>query len=63
MDTEINPSHVYTIEEVADILRVGRSTIYRWCRNGRLNYSKIGRSYRFLGSMVIASIEAARGPH
>jgi excisionase family DNA binding protein len=38
----------YTIREAAEYLSVGEQTIYRWMREGKLTYRKIGDSTRFL---------------
>lgn len=37
---------ILTPEQAADYLQVNRETIYRYIRDGRLNASRIGRSYR-----------------
>lgn len=38
---------LYTLAEVAEILRVSRQTIYNNIRNGRIKVAKIGKEYRF----------------
>ena len=35
-----------TCEEVAELYRVKVSTIWRWCRSGKLDAVRIGRVYR-----------------
>lgn len=37
---------ILTAKQAADYLQVNRETIYRYIRDGRLNASRIGRSYR-----------------
>lgn len=37
---------ILTPEQAADYLQVNRETIYRYIRDGRLNASRLGRSYR-----------------
>ena len=37
---------ILTPDQAADYLQVNRETIYRYIRDGRLNASRIGRSYR-----------------
>lgn len=37
---------MYTLQEVADILRVSRQTIYNYIHNGRLICTKYGKEYR-----------------
>ncbi|HEU5300385.1 MAG TPA: helix-turn-helix domain-containing protein [bacterium] len=36
-----------TADEVAEILRVSRQSIYRWADNGTLPCIKVGRAVRF----------------
>jgi excisionase family DNA binding protein len=35
-----------TVEDVAGYMGVGRVTVHRWCRGGRLPCSKVGKSWR-----------------
>jgi len=37
----------FTIKQAADYLDVGEPTIYRWMREGRMTYRKVGDSTRF----------------
>ncbi len=37
----------YSISEAADYLDVGEPTIYRWMREGKITYRKVGDSTRF----------------
>ena len=44
---------ILTVQEAADYLRVSRSTIWRWCRDGTLSSAfKIGRTWRIHKSEV-----------
>lgn len=36
----------YTIQEVADILKVAYLTVYRWIKSGKLMALKAGKQYR-----------------
>lgn len=36
----------YTVKEIAEILKVNRVTIQRWCKTGEVPAVKIGKSYR-----------------
>jgi excisionase family DNA binding protein len=36
----------YTIQEVADKLKVAYLTVYRWIRSGKLKSDKAGKQYR-----------------
>lgn len=40
------PEEVYTVQEVADILKTTPATVYSWCRAGRLPAFKIGQQWR-----------------
>lgn len=43
---------VYTIQEVADMFRVTRKTIYQWINAGKLNIIKIERTIRIEQSEI-----------
>lgn len=36
----------YTIEEVAEMLKVAYLTVYRWIQSGKLKSQKAGKQYR-----------------
>ena len=40
------PAHLLTVDEVAQRLRIGRSTAYRLCHQGRLPTLLIGKAVR-----------------
>ena len=35
-----------TIKEVADYLRLSKTTVWRWCKSGELPAFKVGRGWR-----------------
>ena len=37
---------IYTVKEVADLLKVSKMTISRYIQSGKLKSSKLGRMYR-----------------
>lgn len=37
---------LYTLQEVADVLRVSRQTLYNNIKKGRLQATKVGKEYR-----------------
>lgn len=37
---------LYTLQEVADILRVSRQTVYNWLTAGKMHAKKYGKEYR-----------------
>lgn len=42
---------VYTIKEIAKMLKVHERTVYRWIDNGELKYARLGRkTYRVFES-------------
>lgn len=45
--TKDNP-RLYTLQEVADVLRVTRQTIYNYVTKKRLRATKFGKEYRVL---------------
>ena len=53
MDAKSNPTEgqlqhneLLTVKEVADYLRVGRVTVWRWCKEGTLPAYRVGRNWR-----------------
>lgn len=50
----------YTVEQVADLLQIGRDKVYYLLRTGRLHSIKIGKSRRITAKQLadfIASLE------
>jgi len=37
---------VFTVKEVSEFLRISRTTIWRWCNEGKLRAFKAGRGWR-----------------
>lgn len=50
-------SFVLTVGEVADLLRVGRTTVYELIRTGELNSIMIGRLRRVRRADVVAHLD------
>jgi len=48
----------YTTDEVAEIYRVARCTVYRWMREGKLHGQLFGRAYLFTSSDLNSFEEA-----
>ena len=51
----------YTVEEAAEYLDVSRPTIFRWMKQGKLSYYKVGGSTRFTRESLEAVIEKVTG--
>jgi excisionase family DNA binding protein len=47
----------FSIREAAAYLKVGEPTIYRWMREGRITYRKVGDSTRFLREDLEALVD------
>ena len=43
---EISDKELLTVADVAGYMGVGQVTVHRWCREGRLPCSKVGKSWR-----------------
>jgi excisionase family DNA binding protein len=39
-------NEILTIQEVSDYLRLSRTTVWRWCNEGKLSAFKVGRGWR-----------------
>jgi acetyl-CoA synthetase len=50
----------YTLQEIADRLKVSYRTVYRWVRSGRLAAYKFGQDWRVSESDLRAFIESHR---
>jgi len=37
---------ILTVREVAEYLKLSRTTIWRWCNEGKLQAFKVGRGWR-----------------
>ena len=46
MSTRFTQARLLTVNEVADLLRVSRMTVYRLIKEGQLKALRVGRSYR-----------------
>ena len=47
----------FSIREAADYLGIGEQTLYRWMRENRITYRKVGDSTRFLQADLDAVVE------
>src|ERR1041384_950647 len=47
-DSTATKTKRYSIREAAEYLDVGEPTLYRWMRDGKITYRKVGDSTRFL---------------
>ena len=54
---------LYTIKELADLLRVSPKTIYYWSRRREIPYVKVGRHLRFVPHEVIEFFKENSLPH
>ena len=43
---ELNAQKFYTIEEVANLLKLSYLTVFRWIQAGKLSAYKVGKRYR-----------------
>lgn len=59
MSKESLPS-IFTPEQAARYLQINRETIYRYIRQGRLDASKLGRSYRIPRQSIDLLLQATR---
>jgi excisionase family DNA binding protein len=61
MATATQTHEFYTTSELAELLRVTETTIYRMARRGELPYYTIGRSMRFRNGDVDEFLKRCRG--
>ena len=48
---------ILTIVQTGDLLKVGRSTLYKMARDGKIPATKVGREWRFVKSAIISWIK------
>lgn len=53
MNQEIKPYSVYTTDEAQQLLKVSKSTMKRFLKNGLIKANKLGRQYRILGKEML----------
>lgn len=52
---------ILTVQEVADYLKVSRTTVWRWCNAGKLLGFKVGRGWRIHRSELERIVEQSLG--
>ena len=57
MADEIKKSAWYYIKEAAEYLEIGEPTLYRWMRDRKITFRKVGDSTRFLQEDLDAVVE------
>ena len=55
-------NEVLTVTEVANYLRVSRVTVWRWCQQGLIPASQVGRSWRIRRGDVLQLFEPTNPP-
>ena len=48
---------IYTVKEVADLLKVSKMTVSRYIQSGKLKSSKLGRMHRIIESDLKAFLD------
>lgn len=46
IEVEVRQNELLTVKEVAQYLRVGQVTIWRWCQQGQIPALRVGRNWR-----------------
>ena len=59
--TNMTEEKYYTIEEVAEMLKVVYLTVYRWIQDGKLKAYKSGKQYRINKSDLDRFITSYKG--
>ncbi|MDD5552126.1 MAG: helix-turn-helix domain-containing protein [Candidatus Pacebacteria bacterium] len=53
---KINPNQVYTTKEAQDFLKVSKSTIKRYLKQGIIRAKKVGGRYKILGKELLGLV-------
>ena len=59
--TDEDPNELLSADEAAEYLGVSRPTIFRWMKQGKLSFHKIGSSTRFSRSALDTFVEKVTG--
>ena len=57
MSDDIEKPQWFTIKQAAEYLEVGEPTLYRWMRDNRITFRKVGDSTRFLQQDLDAMVQ------
>lgn len=55
-------NEILTVKEVAVYLRVSRVTIWRWCQQGAIPASRLGRNWRIRRDDLLELLESSQNP-
>lgn len=56
------PDAVLTIDELAEYLKIAKSTLYKLAQQGRIPAQKVGRHWRFRKAAIDRWLERSGGP-
>ena len=66
MSTQIKESvqqnELLTVREVADYMRVSRVTVWRWCQQGLIPATRVGRNWRIRRDDLLQQLKAPQDP-
>ena len=48
----------YTLQEVAEMLKISYMTVFRWVKNGKLEASRVGKQYRIKKETLVKFTES-----
>ncbi len=63
MEQKAVTDEIMTVQEVADYLRISRTTAWRWCNEGRLPAFRIGREWRIKRAALEETIAQSGAEH
>ena len=61
IDKHIQQNELLTVREVAQYLRVSRVTVWRWCQQGVIPASQVGRNWRIRRDDLLHLLMPAQG--
>ncbi|MFQ5742531.1 MAG: helix-turn-helix domain-containing protein [Acidobacteriota bacterium] len=57
LGSQARAGRLLTVAEVAELLRINKSTVYRMAKQGRLPATRVGRQWRFRLSVLEGLLE------
>ena len=59
LGTRMQQNELLTVQEVAAFLRIGRVTVWRWCRDGTIPACRVGRNWRIPRADFLALLDSS----
>ena len=62
IENSVRQNELLTVKEVADYMRVSRVTVWRWCQQGLIPATRVGRNWRIRRDDLLQQLKAPQDP-